>query len=74
MRTFQKSKKEKEREELKRLAELVRGSVDIKAHPEWKTRRDIIKWQREIRADRDFPMRDIKIMSPKRLAKRKRKK
>ena len=47
------SAKEKERADLKKLADEVFGSVNLKNHPEWSTPKKIDQWVRKLRAEWD---------------------
>ncbi|MBI2641596.1 hypothetical protein HYW87_03320 [Candidatus Roizmanbacteria bacterium] len=40
-----------EREELKRLADMVIGSVSSKKNPHWKNKRAVKKWVRDLRSE-----------------------
>lgn len=40
-------------EDLSLLAKKVIGSVDGKKHPEWKNKKAVIKWQKDIRSEWD---------------------
>lgn len=42
-----------EKEELKRLARVVIGSVNLKSHPEWQTKKRLTAWLNELRRDRE---------------------
>lgn len=42
---------EEEKKELENLSKLLVGSVSSRNHPEWKTKKKIDKWVREIRSE-----------------------
>lgn len=42
---------EEERKEAQKLANLLIGSVSLKKHPEWKTKRKIQGWVRDLRKE-----------------------
>ncbi len=48
-----KTNKQREREERKKLAKIFIGSLDLSKHPEWSTPEKVIKWQKEMRAEWD---------------------
>ena len=41
----------KDQNQLKKLAERVIGSVDLKKHPEWKNEKVVQKWVRKLRSE-----------------------
>lgn len=42
---------EDKKEERKKLANLVIGSVDLRKHPEWKTAKKVRRWVRNLRRE-----------------------
>lgn len=39
--------------DLMMLAKKVVGSVDLRKHPEWKDKKSVVKWQRDLRSEWD---------------------
>jgi len=45
------SLEDKKEENLEKLADMVVGSVDLDKHPEWRSKKEVIKWSRKIREE-----------------------
>lgn len=42
---------EEEKKELERLAQLIIGSISLDKHPEWKTKKSLQKWLKDLRKE-----------------------